>query len=127
MNKKELDKLVFTMIIWVSETSTPVLERYNFNIWEEEIKCMRKKEQLELINPRVWKDKSIKYETKIIYKILCTEQSERCEFTGISIGRIQKIMSITNVGFKKNLQILEDNKYIRFNEYDKGLYTYEIC
>ena len=76
---------------------------------------------------RVWRDKNIKFETKLIYKILCAEQSQRCEFTSISIGKVQKKLSITNVGFKKNLQILEDNKYIRFNEYSRGLYTYEIC
>lgn len=88
---------------------------------------MQRKKQLELLNPKIWKDKSIKYEAKIIYKILCSEQSDRCEFTSISIGKVQKKLSISNVGFKKNLQILEDNKYIRFNEYDRGLYTYEIC
>lgn len=88
---------------------------------------MRLKKQLELIDPRVWRDKNIKFETKLIYKILCAEQFQRCEFTSISIGKVQKKLSITNVGFKKNLQILEDNKYIRFNEYSRGLYTYEIC
>lgn len=72
-------------------------------------------------------DKNINYETKLIYKILCSEKSERCEFTGISIGRIQKKLSITNVRFKNNLKILEDNNYIRYNEYGKELYTYEIC
>ena len=75
---------------------------------------MRLKKQLELIDPRVWRDKNIKFETKLIYKILCAEQSQRCEFTSISIGKVQKKLSITNVGFKKNLQILEDNKYITF-------------
>lgn len=88
---------------------------------------MSKKKQLELLDPKIWKDKSIKYETKLIYKILCAEQSQRCEFTSISIGRVQRKLSISNVGFKSNLKILEDNKYIRFNEYDRGLYTYEIC
>ena len=88
---------------------------------------MRLKKQLELIDPRVWRDKNIKFETKLIYKLLCAEQSGRCDYTSISIGKVQKTLSITNVGFKKNLKILEDNKYIRFNEYDRGLYTYEIC
>ena len=32
---------------------------------------MRLKKQLELIDPRVWRDKNIKFETKLIYKILC--------------------------------------------------------
>ncbi|MGN1358801.1 MAG: hypothetical protein ACI4WU_05505 [Bacilli bacterium] len=88
---------------------------------------MSKEKQLELIDPRIWKDKNIKFETKLIYKLLCAEQSERCAYTSISIGKVQKTLSITNVGFKKNLKILEDNNYIRFNEYSSGLYTYEIC
>ena len=88
---------------------------------------MSKEKQLELINPRIWKDKNIKFETKLIYKILCAEQSQRCEFTSISIEKDQKTLSITNVGFKKNLKILEDNNYIRFKEYSNGLYTYEFC
>lgn len=88
---------------------------------------MQKKKQHELHDPRVWNDKSIKFETKLIYDILLSEQSTRCDYTGISIGRVQKKLSITNVGFKKSLQILEDNKYIKFREYSRGLYTYEIC
>ena len=88
---------------------------------------MPKNKQLELINPKIWKDKNIKFETKLIYKILCAEQSHRSKFTSISVGRVQNQLSITNVGFKKNLQILEDNKYIKFIEYGRGLYTYEFC
>lgn len=88
---------------------------------------MQKNKQLELIDPRVWKDKNIKFETKLIYKILCSRKSDRSDFTSISIGSIQKSLSITNVGFKKNLQILEDNKYIIFEEYSNGLYTYKFC
>lgn len=88
---------------------------------------MSKEKQLELIDPRIWKDKNIKFETKLIYKLLCAEQSERCAYTSISIGKVQKTLSITNIGFKKNLKILEDNNYIRFNEYSNGLYTYEFC
>ena len=52
---------------------------------------MRLKKQLELIDPRVWRDKNIKFETKLIYKILCAEQSQRCEFTSISIGKGRNI------------------------------------
>ena len=86
-----------------------------------------KPKQLDLTNHKIWKDKNIKFETKLIYKILCAEQSDRCRFTSISIGKVQKTLSISNVGFKKNLQILENNNYIKFTEYDKGLYTYELC
>ena len=85
------------------------------------------KNQLKLIDPRIWKDKNIKFETKLIYKILCAEQSDRCRFTSISIGKVQKTLSISNVGFKRNLQILENNNYKKFTEDDKGLYTYELC
>lgn len=88
---------------------------------------MPNNKQLELINTKIWKDKNIKFETKLIYEILCAEQSQRSKFTSISIGRVQNHLSITNFGFKKNLQILEDNKYIKFIEYSKGLYTYEFC
>ena len=34
---------------------------------------------------------------------------------------------IKNVGFRKNLQLLENYNYIKFREYDKGLYEYTIC
>ena len=45
----------------------------------------------------------------------------------ISIGRIQhELKSITNVGFRNNLKILEKFKYLLFNEYDNGLYEYHI-
>ena len=45
----------------------------------------------------------------------------------ISIGQIQnELKSITNVGFKNNLKILEKYKYLVFREYDKGLYEYHI-
>ena len=52
---------------------------------------MPKNKQLELINPKIWKDKNIKFETKLIYKILCAEQSQRSKFTSISIGRFKII------------------------------------
>lgn len=88
---------------------------------------MKYKRQQDLTDTKIWKDKNIKFETKLIYKILCAEQSDRCNFLSISIGKIQKTLSITNVGFKKNLKILEDNNYIKFNEYSKGLYAYKFC
>ena len=88
---------------------------------------MKYKRQQDLTDTKIWKDKNIKFETKLIYKILCAEQSDRCNFSSISIGKIQKTLSITNVGFKKNLKILEDNNYIKFNEYSKSLYAYKFC
>lgn len=88
---------------------------------------MKMKDQLDTTDHRVWKDKNIKFETKLIFNILYAEKSDRSDFSHMSIGKIQKRLSISNVGFKKNLQILEDNKYIKFNEYSRGLYTYTIC
>lgn len=88
---------------------------------------MSKKKQQEIDKHKVWKDKNIKFETKLIFKLLYVEQSERCDFSHMSIGKVQGTIRISNVGFKNNLKILEDNKYITFNEYDTGLYTYVIC
>ena len=45
----------------------------------------------------------------------------------ISIGRIQReLKSITNIGFRNNLKILEKNKYLVYKEYNTGLYEYHI-
>ena len=88
---------------------------------------MRNKQQLYITKHRIWKDKNIKPEAKEIFAELYVEGFERT-ITHISIGRVQKqIKSIRNVAFKKNLKQLEEMGYIKFIEYDKGLYEYTIC
>ena len=44
----------------------------------------------------------------------------------INIGEIQQVISITNVGFRNNLKILEKFKYIVFKEYTPGMYEIHI-
>lgn len=87
---------------------------------------MYKREKLDLTNHRIWKDKRIKPEAKEIYAYLFAEGFEKT-IAHISIGKIQcELKSITNVGFRNNLSILEKYKYLLFREYDKGLYEYHI-
>ena len=43
-----------------------------------------------------------------------------------SIGEIQKHISITNVGFRNNLKILEELKYLVYKEYKQGMYEIHI-
>lgn len=87
---------------------------------------MRKSKQLDTTNHTIWKDKKIKPETKDIYLILYAQGFDK-KFAHINIGEIQGTLSITNVGFKNNLKILEENNYITYKEYDKGLYEFTIC
>ena len=86
---------------------------------------MRMKDQLDLTNHRIWKDKNIKAEAKEIYSYLYAEALDKV-VAHISIGRIQSLFSITNVGFKNNLKLLEKYKYLVFKEYNNGLYEYHI-
>ena len=82
--------------------------------------------QLDLSNHKIWKDRNIKPEAKEIYAYLYTKGFNKT-ISHISIGRIQhELKSITNVGFRNNLKILEKFKYLLFNEYDNGLYEYHI-
>ena len=88
---------------------------------------MRLRKQLDISKHRIWKDRNINPEAKEIFAELYAEGFDRT-ITCINIGRVQKqIKSIKNVAFRKNLQLLEKYNYIKFTEYDKGLYEYTIC
>lgn len=81
---------------------------------------------LDISNHKIWRDKNIKPEAKEIYAYLFAEGFERT-ISHISIGRIQReLKSITNIGFRNNLKILEKYKYLVYKEYDTGLYEYHI-
>lgn len=83
--------------------------------------------QLDISNHRIWKDKNIKPEAKEIYAYLFTQGFDKT-ISHISIGRIQtELKSITNIGFRNNLKLLEKYKYLIYKEYDTGLYEYHIC
>lgn len=88
---------------------------------------MKKRKQLDLTNHKIWKDKNIKPEAKEIYAYLYSEGFDRT-ISNINIGRVQKeVKSIKNIAFRKNMQLLEKYNYIKFREYDIGLYEYTIC
>lgn len=87
---------------------------------------MRKRNQLDLTNHKIWKDRNIKPEAKEIYAYLFAEEFDKT-ITHISIEKIQTdLKSITNIGFRNNLKILEKYKYLVYKEYDTGLYEYHI-
>ena len=88
---------------------------------------MKRKRQLDLTNHRIWKDKKIPFEAKDIYSYLYAEGFDKT-ITNVNIGRVQgQLKGIKNVAFRKNLQLLEKYNYIKFKEYDNGLYEYTIC
>lgn len=88
---------------------------------------MSRKKQLDITNHKIWKDKNIRPETKEIYAYLYSQGFNKT-ITNINIGRVQKeVKSIKNIAFRKNLQQLEKYHYIKFREYDIGLYEFTIC
>lgn len=88
---------------------------------------MKKRKQLDLTNHKIWKDRNIKPEAKEIYAYLYSEGFDKT-ISNINIGRVQKeVKSIKNIAFRKNMKLLEKYNYIKFREYDIGLYEYTIC
>lgn len=74
------------------------------------------------IPTRIWKDKRIPKEAKYIYSYIYSKGFDRI-ITDINIGEIQQTIKIKNKGFKKSLDILEQLKYLVYQEYAKGMYT----
>ena len=88
---------------------------------------MRRIRHLDMTDHRIWKDKNITFEAKDIYAYQYSEGFDRT-INHVNIGRIQgHIKGLKNVVFRKNLKLLEKYNYIKFNEYDNGLYEYTIC
>ena len=88
---------------------------------------MKKRKQLDLTNHKIWKDRNIKPEAKEIYAYLYSEGFDKT-ISNINIGRVQKeVKSIKYIACRKNMQLLEKYNYIKFREYDIGLYEYTIC
>ena len=79
------------------------------------------KKQLE-IPQKIWKDKRIPKETKYIYSYIYTKGINRI-VTDINIGELQQTIKIKNKGLKKSLEILEQLKYLVYQEYDVGMYS----
>lgn len=70
----------------------------------------------------IWKDKRIPKETKYIYSYIYSKGFDRI-ITDINIGEIQQTIKINNKGLKKSLDILEQLKYLVYQEYGTGMYT----
>lgn len=74
------------------------------------------------IPKQIWKDKRIPKETKYIYSYIYSKVFDRI-ITDINIGEIQQTIKIKNKGLKKSLDILEQLKYLVYQEYGAGMYT----
>lgn len=74
------------------------------------------------IPQKIWKDKRIPKETKYIYSYIYQKGFNRI-ITDINIGEIQQTIKIKNKGLKKSLDILEQLKYLVYQEYAAGMYT----
>ena len=86
---------------------------------------MTRRKQLDITNHKIWKDKNINLEAKEIYAYLYSQAFDKI-VSHINIGDIQQIISISNVGLRNNMKLLEKFNYIVYREYDKGLYEYHI-
>ncbi len=82
------------------------------------------RKQLE-VSQKIWKDKRIPKETKYIYSYIYSKGFDRI-ITDINIGEIQQTIKIKNRGFKKSLDILEQLKYLVYQEYATGMYTIKL-
>ena len=78
------------------------------------------------IQQRIWKDKDIKFEGKIIYNYLYSKGYDKL-LIDLNVGELQQVVRISNQGLKKNLEKLEASKYLLYKEYDKGMYTIKLC
>lgn len=70
----------------------------------------------------IWEDKRIPKEAKYIYSYIYSKGITRY-ITDINIGEIQKVIRIKNKGLRNNLEILEQLKYLVYQEYSNGMYT----
>ena len=86
---------------------------------------MTRRKQLDITNHKIWKDKNINLEAKEIYAYLYWQGFDKI-ISHINIGDIQQVISISNVGLRNNMKLLEKFNYIVYREYDKGLYEYHI-
>lgn len=77
------------------------------------------------IPKKIWKDKRIWPEGKLIYAYICTKGYNRI-ITDLNVGEIQQVVKINNLGLKKNLDRLEKLNYIIYQEYDTGMYTINL-
>lgn len=77
------------------------------------------------IQTMILKDKRIKPEVKLIYSYICAKGQDRI-ITDLNVGELQQVVKINNKGLKRNLERLEQLKYLIYKEYDTGMYMINL-
>ena len=77
------------------------------------------------IPSKIWKDKKIKPEGKLIYAYIYSKGIDRIVID-LNVGEIQQVVKISNKGLQNNLKALETCKYVLYKEYDTGMYTINL-
>ena len=85
-----------------------------------------RKNQLDISEHKIWKDKNISPEGKTIFAYVYAKGFDRT-ISHLNVGDIQQTVRIKNKGLKKILEQLQNNNYLRFKEYHTGMYEYHIC
>lgn len=119
---ESVDKLVIMIYIGIVLIKVNKFKT-NVNYTERRKKYLARK-RLE-VPPRLWKDKNINPEGKKIFAYIYSKGYDR-NILHLNVGEIQQELSITNVGLKKHLGILEKYKYLIYNEYSKGMYMIHL-
>ena len=63
------------------------------------------------IPTKILKDKRIKPEGKLIYSYIYSKGQDRI-ITDLNVGELQQVVKINNQGLRKNLERLEQSKYL---------------
>ena len=63
------------------------------------------------IPTKILKDKRIKPEGKLIYSYIYAKGQDRI-ITDLNVGELQQVVKINNQGLRKNLERLEQSKYL---------------
>ena len=74
---------------------------------------------------KIWKDKRIKKECKIIYSIIYSRCYNKTVMH-LNVGDIQQDIKIKNKALKKHLDNLQNLNYINVKEYATGLYMIHL-
>ena len=86
---------------------------------------MSKVRKLNMRGHKIWCDRNIKPECKRIFAYLYSLGFDKAEIY-VNIGDIQPFIKIKNNAFKKNLEILNKFRYIKYFEYCNGMYEIHI-
>ena len=74
---------------------------------------------------KIWKDKRIKKECKIIYSLIYSKSYDKTVIH-LNVGDIQQDIKIKNKALRKHLDNLKGLNYINVKEYATGLYMIHL-